>query len=1151
MTESKTEQPNTDQMLEHADEPLRRLVDQVTDYAIFLLDPEGHIASWNAGAARIKGYTFEEIINQHFSVFYRPEDRWRCAVELEMAARDGRVEDVGWRVRKDGTLFWADVVITCLRDSAGQIVGYGKVTRDLSERQRAEESLRQAEERFRLLVESVKDYAIFMLDPGGHVTTWNAGAERIKGYRAGEILGKHFSTFYPKEDVAAGKCEMELEVAAREGRFEDEGWRLRKDGSSFWANVVITAVHDASGALIGFAKVTRDLTERRAAEEERLRLGRLAQERVQALGELSEALTFALSIDDVARVVIQNGIQLARGDTCTLYLLDEKTKTLELLAERGCNPEIVDRIRQITPDAADPVYPVGTGERAELWVETEAEYRALYPAFAADQVPGSGVQAFGCVPLVAEGKTIGMLGVGYREARDFSKDEREFVATVAQQCAQAIARARRVEGEREAAALVDHLRASLLTTLHSIGDALIATDSDGSISLMNDVAETLTGWSESDARGKSLPEVFHIINEHTRNIAENPVARVLATGGIVGLANHTVLLARDGREVPIDDSGAPIRTRDGKIEGVVLVFRDVSTRKREEARRAFLADATAALGRSLDYEQTVAHVAQLCVPELADWCTVDLLKDGERLPARLAVAHVDPGKIKLAQELAERYPPDPNHASAVMSVLQTGRSLLYPEIPDQLLVAGARDAEQLRIARELELRSAMIVPLIARGKVLGAMTFVYAESARHYSADDLDYAEQLALRCAAAIDNARLFASEQRSRRAAEIANRAKDEFLAVVSHELRTPLNAIMGWAKLLVAGQVDQARQRNALETVERNAVAMAQLVEDLLDMSRVVSGKLRLEVQQVNLAQVTSAAIESVRPAAAARGVELTSSLDGTAGPVLGDPTRLQQVIWNLLSNAVKFTSRDGGVRIVLRRVDFSVEISVADTGKGIAPSFLPHVFEAFRQQDASSKRSLGGLGLGLAITRQLVELHGGTIVAESDGEGCGAKFVVTLPIASVSSPRWALAGTESKRGSSERPEHLRGLRVLVIDDEMDTRNLVGAILEECGCRVALAASVSEAMDALTEELPDLVISDVGMPGEDGYDFIRKLRALPRDRGGDLPAAALTAYASAEDRGRLLNAGYSIHVAKPVDPAELLAVVGTLGRFARRAD
>ncbi|HEX2670212.1 MAG TPA: PAS domain S-box protein, partial [Polyangiaceae bacterium] len=819
-----------------ASDPLQQLVEQVSDYAIFVLDPQGHVASWNAGATRIKGYAAKEIVGQHFSKFYRPEDRWKCAVELETAAREGRVEDVGWRVRKDGSLFWADVVITCLRDPAGRIVGYGKVTRDLSEQLQAQESLRQAEERFGLLVASVKDYAIFMLHPDGRVATWNPGAERIKGYAASEIVGQHFSRFYPKEDVDAGKCERMLEIATRDGRVEDEGFRVRKDGTRFWANVVISAVRNGSGELVGFAKVTRDLTERRAAENERLRIGQLAQQRIHALGELSESLTFAFSVADVANVLARDGARLTGAERCTLHLYDENGHLQPWGVEPSANsdalPVVSSLFRQNTGQSPN--------ERtdAAIWVENEEQSGASSDGRAPQPRPG----AFACIPLVAEGTPLGVLGIWFARFAVFSEDEREFLATFARQYAQAIARARRVEAERQAASIADRLRASLLTTLRSIGDALIATDAAGNITLMNSVAESLTSWPEQDARGKPLPEVFRIVNEHSREPVENPVDKVLSTGGVVGLANHTVLLARDGREIPIDDSGAPIRTSDGEIDGVVLVFRDVSARKQEETRRTFLADTVAALGASLEYEQTITHVARLCVPALADWCRVDLWEEAEQWPSHSAVAHADPEKVPLVRQLAQGTPTKPQHSSAILSLVRTGQSLLHSEISDELLFANPFDAEQVRVARALKPKSAMFVPLIARGEAQGMMTFVYADSDRRYTADDLEYVEQLAARCAIAIDNARLFRSEQDSRHAAEIANRSKDEFLAVVSHELRTPLNAIMGWAKLLAGGHLDQGRHQSAFETIERNTVAMAQLVEDLLDMSRIVSGKMR---------------------------------------------------------------------------------------------------------------------------------------------------------------------------------------------------------------------------------------------------------------------------------------------------------------------
>ncbi len=437
------------------DARFRLLVEQITDYAIFLLDPSGHVMTWNAGAERFKGYTADEIVGKHFSTFYRPEDRWKCAPELDVARSEGRVEDESWRVRKDGALFWANVVITCLRDDSGEIVGFAKVTRDLTERRASEETLRRSEERFRLLVETVKDYAIFMLDPQGRVATWNVGAQRIKGYDASEIVGQHFSRFYPEEDVRGGKCELELEGAARDGRFEDEGWRIRKDGSRFWANVVITALRERNGELVGFAKVTRDLTERRAAEQERLRLGQLARERIIALTSLSEELAGALSMDEVAHAITKSGTVLIGADICTLYLSDEKDEQLRLIAEHGCDPRLVPHILVLSRASGSPFYPVGSGEGPDVWIENPEQYAAFAPALHATATDGARARAFGRVPLTAEGRTMGFIGVGFHAPRAFAEDERQFLRTFARQSAQALVRAKRLESERDAAALAE------------------------------------------------------------------------------------------------------------------------------------------------------------------------------------------------------------------------------------------------------------------------------------------------------------------------------------------------------------------------------------------------------------------------------------------------------------------------------------------------------------------------------------------------------------------------------------------------------------------------------------------------------------------------------------------------------------------------
>lgn len=649
----------------------RVLVESVTAYAIFLLDEDGCVRSWNPGAQRIKGYRADEIIGQHFSRFY-PAEANRTGwpeYELKQAREEGRFEDEGWRLRKDGSRFWANVVITALRDDAGELLGFSKITRDLTERRQHEEDLRRSEERFRLVVETVVDYAIFMLDPNGVVLTWNAGAERINGYAAQEIIGRHFSRFYPGEAIASGWPEHELQQAAEHGRFEDEGWRLRKDGSRYWANVVITALRDQHGALHGFAKITRDLTERR---------------RSQAL------------------------------------------------------------------------------EQA---------------------------------------------GLGREEL---------------------------LEAERSA---------------------------------------------------------------------------------------------------------------------------------RMEAQRAV----------------------------------------------------------------------------------------------------------------------------------------------------------------------------------------RIKDDFLATLSHELRTPLSAIMGWVQVLRRSrELKEEDLQRGTDAIERNARAQVQLIDELLDLNRIISGRLRLDVQAASLKDAAEAAIESMTPAADAKNLRIERTLDPNAGPVSGDPDRLQQIIWNLISNAVKFTSKGGRVQIVLQRVDSHVELSVSDTGIGIAPEFLPHVFDRFSQEDSSASRHHNGLGLGLAIAKQLAELHGGTLRAQSDGVGLGASFTLSLPISIAHRTRPPGHATTRLRSTlsdtSVLLPDLAGLRILVVDDEADGRALARRILEAQGATVTTAGSAIEALEFLEQSDTDVLISDIGMPGMDGYQLIRAVRASEWMKHR-VPAIATTAFARAEDRKKAMLAGFHAHLAKPFDIAELVIIVANL--------
>jgi PAS domain S-box-containing protein len=396
-------------------------------------------------------------------------------------------------------------------------------------------------------------------------------------------------------------------------------------------------------------------------------------------------------------------------------------------------------------------------------------------------------------------------------------------------------------------------------------------------------------------------------------------------------------------------------------------------------------------------------------------------------------------------------------------------------------------------------------------------------------------------------------AREQTARADAEQANRLKDEFLASVSHELRTPLSAIVGWAALLRIKALEPAAVTNALEVIERNARAQEKLIDDLMDVSRIITGKLHIDLHAVDLLPVVESAIDSVRPSIEAKGIQLHRFFDRSLGPVSGDATRLQQIIWNLLSNAVKFTPQGGRIEVRLTRMDSQVEIAVVDTGKGIAAEFLPHVFDRFSQADTGHARVQGGLGLGLAIVRYLVELHGGTVRVDSAGPGQGAVFTVQLPLMGnhlLSNKEPYLM--EKSSGGLECPPELAGLSILIVDDDLDVRQLLAAVLEQCGARVTSVSSSAEAIAVLDSgALPDVLLSDLGMPQEDGYTLIRKVRARRPEHGGRIPAAALTAYSGSQDRQRALRAGYHIHVVKPIEPSELVAVVASLaGRMEKSA-
>jgi PAS domain S-box-containing protein len=931
-------------------------------------------------------------------------------------------------------------------------------------------------------------------------------------------------------------------------------------------------------------------------------------------------------------------------------------------------------------------------------------------------------------------------------------------------------------------------------TLSSIGDGVIVTDASGNIAFMNPVAESLTNWSNAEATGKPITHIFTIVNESTRMPVENPVAKVIDSGAGVQLANHTVLLPRNGGDVFIDDSAAPIKRSDGQVFGVVLVFRDISEKKRAQAAQRQLAaiiesSNDAILSENIDGiiltwnhgantlygyrpDEIIGKHISILVPRdrsdeiaiiqskvrsgerLEHFETVRRRKDGTLIDISLTASplHDDEGHTigisKIARDITARkqaetqraylaaivessddaivsktldsvitswnraaeemfgfaateaigqqiyiiIPPERHHEEAeILERLKRGEridhfetvrqkkdgtrrhvSLTISPIKDKsgTIIGASKIARditekkksdlQLQVAyqtvetinlvgqalsAELDLEkvvqtltdaatavtgaafgsffynvvddqgasymlytlsgvprehfanfpmpratelfgptfrgedviriedvkkdprygknspyfgmpkghlpvtSYLAVPVRSNtGDVLGGLFFGHPEpgvfTQRHER-----LVVGLAGQAASAMDNARLYEAARKARSEAENANRLKDEFLATVSHELRTPLNAILGWARMLHTGKLDDQTRSRAIETIERNAVSQGQLIEDILDVSRIITGKLRFEMLPIEIGQVVQDAVESVRPTADAKGVRLETLLDTNADLIRGDAHRLQQVIWNLLSNAIKFTPKGGRVQVTLSCIDSHVEIAVSDTGQGIGKEFLPYVFDRFRQGESSTVRSHGGLGLGLAIVRHLTELHGGTVTAVSEGEGRGATFTIRLPLAILRETKRseerqrALAPAVEGSLAIGRDATLRGVRVLVVDDEPDARELLRVVLEQSGAAVSLAKSTKEALDMFRDSKPDVLVSDIGMPVADGYELIRQIRSLTHEEGGSVPAAALTAYATAEDRLKGLTAGYQIHVAKPVEPMELIAVVASL--------
>ena len=746
------------------DATLRTFVGSISDYAILLLDPAGYIKSWNPGVEAIKGYTAAEVINTHFSRSYPPDSLAHGLPEhgLRIATQVGRFEDEGWRLRKDGSRFWADIVISALRDSHGKLIGFAELTRDLTERRKHEDAVRQSEERFRSLVDSVKDYAIFMLDTGGHVTTWNAGAQQIKGYTADEIVGQHFSRFYPPEAIQRGFPDYELRAAGIEGRFEDEGWRIRKDGSRFWANVIITAIRDADGRLTGFSKITRDLTERKAHEE--------------AL-RTSEA-------------------------------------------------------------------------RFRLLVDGVTEY------------------------------------------------------------------------------------------------AIVMLDQSGAVVSWNPGAQRIFGYAAAEVMGKHCSRFFT-----SEDIAANLPWRQLAK------ARRAERLLEEGWRV------------------------------RKDGRQFWAATATSAL-----------HDSQ--------------------------------------------------------------------------------------------------------GGLYGFASVIQDLTQRHQ-------AEALA------------------------DAARRMQEFIAMLAHELRNPLAPIRNAVEFMGRKGLGDPLLESMRQTIDRQSRHLTKLLDDLLEVNRIARGHFAIERVRIDLRDVIARSVETSRPLLDAREHRFSITAPDEPLWVDGDAVRLTQAVVNLLNNAAKYTPAGGEISLAVARINGELEIRIRDNGRGIRADQLEHIFDLFVQVDPDYRDAVGGLGVGLALVRRVIELHGGHVLARSAGIGQGSEFILRLP--SAADAQHAVQLTPAT--APEQP--LRRLRVLVVDDNADAAASLEALLIELDQDVRAITDGRKAVSVAESFKPQVVLLDIGLPYVSGYDIAAQLR----QHAGRAPLlVAVTGWGQDADRDRARQAGFDLHFVKPISEHAIRDVLGT---------
>jgi PAS domain S-box-containing protein len=1127
---------------------LASIIESMED-SVVSVDFNSVITSWNKGAERLYGYSAEEVIGKPLTILTLPEDLGELLANIESIKQGGIVKIYETeRVHKDGHRIHLSITLSPVKDDSGQIIGVSTIARDITARRSGEASLREASQQLIDILESLTD-CFFALDGEWRFTYVNSQTEAYFNISREQMLGRKLVEVLPK--VKGHEIlRRQQEVMARRVPVHFE---VQSPVTGKWIEMHIYPTSE------GLAVYFRDISNRRSAIEAL----RESEERLRLAIDISQISTFEIDLltdevqtDETGREIYgwQTDEPLTFTKVQTHFHPDDKEYVMQnvgaALEPKGAGGfEVEQRIIRTNGETRwirvrGRAFFEGEGERRravrclgtyiDITERKQAEENLRYQKTLLESLTETVLD--GILIVSPEGKML-RSNQRFLDIWNFppevveSQSDEAALQWAAKQTADPVAFLERVNfiyGQpdhevREEVLMKDgrvyerfgapirsgdtretfgwmwtfrditerkqaeQTRAFLAAIVESSDDAIVVVTEERKIISWNPAAEWMFGYTAEEVIGQPISII--VPEERKEELQEIDERFIKGDRS----PTETVRRRKDGSLVDVSLSLSLVKDAQNNIIGISRIFRDITARKKAEAQIL-----------------RQAQIINLSQEPMFIWSITGAITDWNHGSQQLYGYSKDEAVGQVSHNLLKTIFPLP--LESLLSILRS------EGVWKGQLHQTTKDGRKVIVESRMQM-------VHADGKQLILET-------NH----DITEREKLLQR-------------EHSARLQAEEASRLKDEFLATVSHELRTPLTSILGWSQMLATGNFDEDYISRGLETIYRNAKSQAQLIEDILDVSRIITGKLRINTKPISIYPIIQAVVESLRPSIEAKNIGLRVGFDFEPRMVQADPDRVQQVVWNLLSNAIKFTPEGGRITVLLESDESETKIIVSDSGKGISPEFLPFVFDRFRQADGSTTRQHGGLGLGLAIVRHIVELHGGTVEVGSEGEGKGTTFTVRLPLPETSAANTDKSDSAAKRSISNDGEQelyqnkLKGLRVILLDDEKDTLELLAALLSQSGVEVKSQTNVRSALKAITQWKPDVIISDIAMPEEDGYSFIRKLRDLPPEDGGTIPAIALTAYVGIKDRTQVLSSGFQMYVPKPVEPTELLVTLANL--------